>query len=183
MRLENIIEAVLFYKGEPISFSQLAKILEKEEVFIREAVINLKKELEGRGVILLEQNEEIALATHPDASQAVERLLKEETSGPLSKASLETLSIICYRGPVTKSDIDYIRGVNSHFILRSLSIRGLVTREQNPKDARTFLYKPTFELLSYLGLPAIENLPDYHPYRENFKNALTATDKTEEQNG
>jgi segregation and condensation protein B len=73
----------------------------------------------------------------------------------LGKAGLETLSIILYQGPISRAEIDYIRGVNSNFILRNLLIRGLIERVENPHDQRSFLYKPTLELISYLGLSKI----------------------------
>ncbi|MBI2099909.1 MAG: SMC-Scp complex subunit ScpB, partial [Candidatus Vogelbacteria bacterium] len=71
------------------------------------------------------------------------------------------LTIVLYKGPLTRAEIDYIRGVNSSFILRHLSIRGLVERIPNPKDARSFLYRPTFDLFQHLGLSKIEELPEY----------------------
>ena len=95
----------------------------------------------------------------------------------LGKAGLETLSIILYRGPATRRDIDYIRGVNSQFILRNLLIRGLVEKIQNPDDQRTFFYKPTFQLLSYLGIGKLEDLPEYL----TMKNDLTVASETEKE--
>ncbi len=79
----------------------------------------------------------------------------------MGKASLETLTIILYRGPITKSQIDYIRGVNSNFILRGLLIRGLIEREKNPDDERGFIYKPAIELITHLGIGSLSGLPEY----------------------
>jgi segregation and condensation protein B len=86
---------------------------------------------------------------------------KDELSKELSKATLETLSIIIYKQGSTRAEIDYIRGVNSSFILRNLLIRGLIQKESHPTDSRKYFYKPTFELLGFLGIQKLEELPDY----------------------
>jgi segregation and condensation protein B len=101
------------------------------------------------------------LGTAPEASALIEQLTREELSKDLGKAGLETLSIIVYKSPITRADLDYIRGVNSSFILRNLQIRGLVEKITNPADARSFLYRPTFELLQHLGVTRVEDLPEY----------------------
>ena len=107
-------------------------------------------------------NESVTLATMPEVSSLIERLLREEREKELGKASLETLAILLYQGPVTRSVIDHIRGVNGTFILRNLQIRGLVERVPHPEDQRSFLYRPTADLLRHLGVSKIEDLPDYH---------------------
>ena len=94
-------------------------------------------------------------------SALIEKLTKEELMKDLGKAGLETLSIILYKGPVKRSEIDYIRGVNSSFTLRALSVRGLVEKTVDTKDNRRYIYKPSFELLSFMGVKSIEELPDY----------------------
>ena len=99
----------------------------------------------------------------------IEELCKEELSRDLGKAGLETLSIVLYRGPITRSGIDYIRGVNSTFILRNLLIRGLVEKIPNPNDQRSFLYRATFDLLSHLGIPRVEDLPEYGNTNESIE--------------
>ena len=87
----------------------------------------------------------------------------------LGKAALETLTIILYRAPVSKGELDYIRGVNSSFILRNLLVRGLVERSINPNDKRSFVYRPTFDLLSHLGIAKIEDLPEYESVGQEIK--------------
>ena len=170
MDLDTKIEAILFWKGEPISLKWLAFWLGVNEKEIKEALDVLEKKLAERGVALLRKDDEVALGTSPELSELMETLAKEELSGELSKASLETLTIILYRGPVGKQEIDYIRGVNSGYTLRSLLIRGLAERLENPSDRRTYLYKPTFELLSYMGIKRLEDLPDYQAVKEEIKN-------------
>lgn len=161
MNLESKIEAILFWKGEPMSRKKLAEILKMEETEINEGVEKLKENLKERGIVLLETEKEITLGTAPEFSSLIENLQKEELNKDLSKASLETLSIVLYKNGVSRAEIDYIRGVNSSFTLRALSIRGLVEKITDPKDSRRYIYRPSFELLSFLGLKSIEELPDY----------------------
>lgn len=168
MSLETQIEAILFYKSEPVSVSWIAEKVKKQEDEIRDALNSLERSLSGRGIRLVREGENVALATSPEASKDVERITKEELSGDLGKASLETLTVVLYRGPIPKSGIDYIRGVNSSFILRTLLIRGLIERETNPKDKRTFLYRPSMDLLTHLGVARVEDLPEYQEVREEI---------------
>jgi segregation and condensation protein B len=161
MELQQKIEAILFFKGEPVSLKKLADTLKVSKEEINEAILNLKKNLENRGVVLIENDNEITLGTTPDLSKLIEDLQKEELNRDLSKASLETLSIVLYKNGVTRAEIDYIRGVNSSFTLRALSVRGLVEKTTDVKDSRRFIYKPSFELLSFMGVKSIEELPDY----------------------
>lgn len=170
--LSSQIEAVLFYKAEPLSVKRLSQILKKDDREIKNALTELREELKGRGLTLVEWEDEVTLGTSKDVSILIETLTKEELLKDLGKAGLETLSIILYQGPLSRAEIDYIRGVNSNFILRNLLIRGLIERIDNPKDQRSFLYKPTLELISHLGLSRITDLPDYDSVRldiENFK--------------
>lgn len=171
--LNKKLEAVLFWKGEPMKIKKLAQIFAKTEEEISTSLNELENKLEGRGVMLIFKDEEVALGTSKDNSEIIERLTKEELVSDLGKAGLETLSIIVYMGPITRAEIDLIRGVQSTFILRNLSIRGLVERISNPKDQRSFLYKPTFDLISFLGISKIQNMPEYLQAKveiEKFKN-------------
>jgi len=161
METEKKIEAILFWKGESMSRKKLSEVLEVEEMEINEAVEKLKENLKNRGVVLLEKENEIMLGTAPELSSLIEDLQKEELNKDLSKASLETLSIILYKNGVSRAEIDYIRGVNSSFTLRALSIRGLVEKTTDVKDSRKYIYKPSFELLSFMGVKSVEELPDY----------------------
>ena len=163
------IEAILFYKAEPLSVKRLAQIFNKDETEIKNAIRELKEELKGRGLALVEWEDEITLGTSKEMSTLIKNLMKEELVKDLGKASMETLSIILYQGPISRAEIDYIRGVNSSFILRNLLIRGLIDRIENPKDQRSFLYKPTLDLLSHLGLSKITDLPDYEIVRKDIE--------------
>lgn len=174
MTPESKIEAILFYKAEPVKIKDLAKMVDEDEMSVKGRILNLEKSMEGRGLCLIHNNDSVMLATSPLAKSLVEKLLKEDLEKDLGKAGLETLSIVLYMGPIKRSEIDYIRGVNSTFILRNLLVRDLVERVENPEDQRSFLYRPTFNLLSHLGVSRIENLPEYEKTRKDlelFRNA------------
>ncbi len=161
MDLEQKIEAILFFKGEPVSRKKLSDILKVGQTEINEAISKLKENLSNKGIVLQEKENDITLGTHPNFTSLIENLQKEELNKELSKASLETLSIVLYKNGVSRAEIDYIRGVNSSFILRALSVRGLVERITDPKDSRRYIYKPSFETLSFMGVKNVEELPDY----------------------
>lgn len=161
MNLDNKIEAILFFKSEPISLKKLQDILKVSKEEIEGAIEKLKTNLKNRGIVLLEKSDEITLGTAPELSKLIENLQKEELNKELSKASLETLSIVLYKNSASRAEIDYIRGVNSSFTLRALSVRGLIEKNTDPKDNRRYIYKPSFETLSFMGIKSVEELPDY----------------------
>jgi segregation and condensation protein B len=169
MDLDKKIEAILFWKGEPMKLKKLAEMFSVSIPDIQFGINTLKENLENRGVALIEKEDEVMLATAPEFSEIIENLTKEELSKDLGKASLETLSIVLYQGPIKRSEIDYIRGVNSQFILRNLLVRGLIEKITDPKDARTFVYKPSFDLLAHLGVKNIEELPEYEAVRKDIE--------------
>ncbi len=170
MKLEQKIESVLFWKGEPVAKKKLAEILKVTIEELNEAVNLLKQNLNDRGVVLLEENDQIVLGTNPELSGLMEELQKEELNRDLSKAALETLSIILYKKDgVGRAEIDFIRGVNSSFTLRMLSMRGLIERSTDPKDSRRYIYTPTFELLSYLGIKERNELPDFDEINKSIE--------------
>jgi len=163
--LDIQIEALLFFKGAPMSLKELAKTLDIPESEARDALSILEEKLRNRGLQLVHKDNSVLLTTSASVSNLIEQLQRTELERDLGKAGLETLSIVLYRGPLSRSDIDYIRGVNSTYILRTLLIRGLVERIANPNDKRSHLYRPTFELLQYLGVGKVEELPEYDTVR------------------
>ncbi len=169
MNLDSKIEAILYYKGEPVSIKELGKILSVTEKEVKEGIETLRLKLQGRGVALVQTDADVMLGTAPELSSLLDKLIKDERAADLSKASVETLAIVLYQGPIGKQDIDFIRGVNSGYILRSLSIRGLVERVENAKDRRGFLYKPTLDLLANLGVSKIADLPDFEKIKVDIE--------------
>jgi len=168
MTLEAKIEAILFYKAEAVAISQLAKWLAVSTEEVETGLSQLASNLAERGVRLIRQSGEAMLGTAGEAGGLIEQLTKEELSRDLGKAALETLTLIIYKGSLARAEIDYVRGVNSSFILRHLLVRGLIKREVDKKDARRFIYRPTLELLRHLGLEKIENLPEYEEIKKQL---------------
>ncbi|MBI2100921.1 MAG: SMC-Scp complex subunit ScpB [Candidatus Vogelbacteria bacterium] len=166
--LEEKLEALLFWKTEPQRVSKLAETLAVGESEIKTGLEDLTAKLSDRGIRLVVKDDEVALGTAPELGELLERLAKEELSTDLGRAGLETLTIVLYRGPVAKSEIDYLRGVNSSFTLRHLLVRGLIEKKSNPNDARSSLYQPTFELMSLLGLVRLEELPEYETIKKQI---------------
>ena len=158
--LEQKIESILLFKNEPVTLAELSKILNVPRENLQFAISNLQKKYENSGIVIITDGENYSLGTHPDNSELIEEIQKEELNRDIGRAGLETLAIILYRGPVSRREIDYIRGVNSSFILRSLLIRGLVERTDIPGE-RSYSYKPTLKLLEHLGVSRREDLPEY----------------------
>ena len=183
MTLDAKIESVLFWKAEPIALPKLAKIFGVDDAKIKEGLKVLEDRLSGRGVALVFKDDEVALRTAPESSGFIDKLAKEELTRDLGKAGLETLSIVLYQGPISRREIDYVRGVNSNFILRNLLVRGLVEKISNPKDQRSFLYRPTFDLLSHLGISKIEDLPEYASFRSEIETFVSAEPKADSEAG
>ena len=180
MDLDAKIEALLFYKGEAMKVKELAKLLSADTNTIEESLNILKEKLSERGVQLIQKEDEVMLATTPEMSELIEQIRKDELTKDLGKAGAETLSIVLYKGPITRAEIDYIRGVNSTFILRNLLIRGLVEKVANPTNQRSFLYKPTLELLSFLGISSIEDLPEFDKVQEELAKFTTGEEDIEQ---
>lgn len=158
--LEKQIEALLFWKNEPVSFKELGKIFDVSANDAKNACISLSTKNAERGINLILGEEEVVLATSKESSEKINELRKEELSRDLSKASLETLSIILYKGPVNRQYIDFVRGVNSQFIIRALLMRGLISKLEE-KGGNSNSYVPSLELLAYLGVTKQSDLPDF----------------------
>ncbi|TSC69938.1 MAG: segregation and condensation protein B [Parcubacteria group bacterium Gr01-1014_46] len=171
MELEKQIEAILFYTAEPVKVSFLAKTLEVKVDVVKEALEILNKSLENRGIKLLEHNEEVSLVTSPEFAELIEKLIKEERERDLGRAGIETLTIVAYKGPITKKEIEYIRGVNSQYAVRNLLLRGLIERSSGV-DGKV-VYAVTSDTIRFLGLQSITDLPEY----EGMKSQLEVTEE------
>jgi segregation and condensation protein B len=177
MELYKKIEALLFWKGEPMQIEKITKILKTNEEEVSQALNILKENYQNRGVVLLEKDGEVMFGTDASLSDLFEELQKEEINKELSKASLETLSIVLYKNGASRAEIDYIRGVNSAFILRNLSVRGLVSKETDPKDTRKLIYKPTLDLVAFMGLNSIEELPEFQDINSGVEKAVESMEE------
>ncbi len=162
MNTEQKIEALLFYQNEPMEIKKISKILDISENETRDGLNKLSDSLKHRGICLIVSDTEASLATASTMKDMIEKIAKDEMSKEIGKAGLETLAIILYNGPVSRREVDYIRGVNSTFILRNLAIRGLIERESGGE--RGFKYKPTASLFAHLGITKAADLPEYQEF-------------------
>lgn len=161
------LEAILFIYGEPMETKKIMKILSLTKEQAEEAVRALAETLERdeRGIRLVTLGEKIQLVTKSELAVYVETCVKEELKEQLTPASLETLSLIAYRGPLSRAEIEYYRGVNSTFTLRSLMMRGLIERGEKSEGGQEKRYQISMNMLKYLGLKRVEELPEYETYK------------------
>lgn len=171
MNIELIkkLEAVIFYLAEPVKLSFLADTLGVSVEEMEHAVEELKNNLGERGVRVIRHDDEVVLSTAPELSETIEKIIKEEREKDLGRAGIETLSIIAYKGPVTKKEIEYIRGVNSQYALRNLLLRGLVEKKEAKGALRMVVYSITGDALRFLGLTSITELPEYEETRKSLE--------------
>lgn len=173
--LSQAIEAILFATAEPQTFAFLAKTLNVSIDEIGPAVAELANNLEGHGIALSELNQVVTLSTKSDFGAIIETIRKEDLSKELSKASAETLAVIAYTPGVSKSQIEFIRGVNVSYSLRSLMMRGLI---ESKGQGRAIGYFPTLELLQHYGIQDITGLPDYVATKAKIDTLLSGADQT-----
>jgi len=176
------IQSILFYLAEPVSVKRLASILEVETQEIESLLPKLQSMTEQTGLSLIVHHNQWQLTTNASTSILIEKIRKDEVTKELSKAAIETLSVILYKDNVTRLDIDFIRGVNSSFILRNLLMRGLIVRTPHPTDARTFIYSGSHELLGFLGVGQTKDLPDFERIRGIFLEKIKTLEEVENAN-
>jgi segregation and condensation protein B len=160
MNLESIIESLLFIGAKPMSSAQLgdlAKCTVAEATEVADKLADYYRSA-GRGMLVIKSSGKYQMVSAPENAEFVQGLVKAETSGELSRPSLETLTIIAYRGPIRKGDLDRVRGVNCSLILRNLMTRGLVESKQ---EADETFYSVTMDFVRYLGISDLKELPDY----------------------
>jgi segregation and condensation protein B len=160
------LEALFFVSDEPLAASVLAQTLELDRRTVEAMCDRLAKELDDRasGLVLRNVAGGWRLFTHPDAAPVVERFVLSSRQARLTKAALETLAIVAYKQPVTRHQVNGVRGVNSDGVLRALVDRGLIEeagREETP--GRPVLYATTPQFLERLGLPSLAALPSLAP--------------------
>jgi segregation and condensation protein B len=163
------VESLLFVSSKPVSIKDLARSLEADETQIKQALDNLKTQKQDSGVVLLESNGKYQLATHAQNSDVVKNYLNAELRERLTDATVEVLGIIAYRQPISKAEVEAIRGVNSQHSLRQLLIRGLVEKIPHPHDARSHLYQTTSEFLQHLGLQSVRDLQEFDKLASELK--------------
>jgi segregation and condensation protein B len=166
--LTAIIEAILFVAGQPVSIGQLSKVTERSVEEIEVASRELQQSLQRRGIVITRSQDSLQMSTHPETSAWISTYLQSQLREKLTEAAVETLAIIVYKQPISKAEIESIRGVSSQYVLRVLSQRGLIEKVPSPSDARLLLYKTTHEFLNHMGLTDIKDLPDLEEIIKNL---------------
>jgi segregation and condensation protein B len=158
--LSSQLEAMLFVAAEPVTTSQLAAALDVSVSVVERGLNELDASLASRGLRLQRHQGRVQLTTAPQLAELIERFLGLEATSHLSRAALETLSIIAYQQPVTRPQIDSIRGVNSDGMMKSLLNKGLILESgRTDGPGRPILYSTTPEFLQHFGLSSILELP------------------------
>jgi segregation and condensation protein B len=158
--LELLLETLLFVAEGPVEVGRLQQALGADRQAVEAGLERLAASFRGRGVRLQRAGERVTLASAPEAAPYVERFLGLGEAGRLSGPVMETLAIVAYRQPVTRSQIEAIRGVGAEYAIRSLLARSLIQEAgRAPTVGRPILYTTTFEFLQYFGLESLGQLP------------------------
>lgn len=170
------LESILFAAGKPLSLKKLADMLSVTVAEIETLIKDLEKKYRdnSHGLEIILHQGEAVMATLPEHSELVKDFIKAEELGDLTRPQLEALSVLAYRGPLTKLELEQVRGVNCSMILRNLMIRGLV--EPTDEESDHPQYQVTVDFLRYLGLSSINELPEYDSLAkdENLGQAITS---------
>lgn len=177
----SVIESLLYVTGDPITLTSIASILEVPinyaEDLMKELIIKYKED-ENRGLKIIKNKKEYQFVTKPENSQYIEKLLKTNVRQSLSQAALETLAIIAYKQPITRIEIEEIRGVKSDRAIYTLVDKGLI-KESGKKEVvgRPNLYSTTDQFLKYFDFENIEELPELDSFdleesEDNIKTEL-----------
>ena len=168
------IESILFVASKPLTVKKIAAVLKINEKEALEFLNEIQSKYNGEesGITVLKNGDEWQMVASADNKEVSENFLKSEVSGELTRPQLETLTVVSYCGPITKPELEQIRGVNCSLILRNLMLRGLVKENE---DGANLLpaYEVTMDYLRHLGLNRLEDLPNYselhkHPYITNL---------------
>lgn len=166
--LSSKIESLLFVANRPLTVKRLMETCDAAREDVEKAVEELAATYNagGRGVRILRNGNDVQMSTSPDNAKLVQDFLKDETTGELTKPSLETLTIIAYRGPITKAELEQIRGVNCSLILRNLLMRGLAEVQGEAGDPMA-TYRVTMDFVRFLGVSGVEELPEFEKLRSH----------------
>lgn len=182
MSLQSKIESLLFVSPEPLALKELTRLTSEPKDKVEAALEKLRAKYRADkdgGLILIETASSFQLVTAPGNAALVAEFLKSDLSGELTDPSLETLSIIAYRGPITKPELEQIRGVNCSLILRNLAMRGLIIIHEERGGLPR--YEASAEFVRFLGLRTVKELPDYEKLHEHatIAQVMAATEEEE----
>ena len=168
--LKQQIESLLFISGKPLTPKKIAELIKEKagSKEVEKAIDELVREYNERdcGIKIIKSDSQAQMATSDKSAEIIKNFIKDETVGELTKPSVETLTIIAYRGPIAKWELERIRGINCSLILRNLILRGLAEEKKDAKKHEIY-YSVTLEFLKYLGISQVEELPDYEKLSKN----------------
>lgn len=180
------IEALLFAYGRPLPFSKMFRILGVKEDVIKKELETLRQEYKkkNRGIDILIRETTAEMVTNPSYGSVVSKLLNFDLEERLSDSTLETLSIISYRGPISKAEIERIRGINSAYPLRNLQVRGLIIKKKDESDARLYTFEVSEKFLKHMGITNVSELPDFDDLskKTSFEDYLQKKEQEEQEN-
>lgn len=176
-----VTEAILFSKGDPVEIKSLIKFLKISSSEFSQILAALRERYAqaSSGLQIVEKKNKIQLVTKANLGLLVNKFLGQSLNEKLSAATLETLAIIAYRGPITKAQIEYIRGVNSSFALKNLLLKGVVERRENPLDNRSYIYEISFDFLRKMGLKRVSDLENYEELSQKLSEKVKNGDFSE----
>jgi segregation and condensation protein B len=162
MSLKSQIESLLFIAAKPVTVNELARLTGASVEDVEAAGDELEAgcKASGSGVQIIKNDNKYQMVSSPENAKLIQEFIKDETTGELSRPSLEALTIIAYRGPISKLDLDRIRGVNCSLIVRNLLLRGLVEAKFDKAKNDTY-YSVSFDFIRFLGVNDLSELPDF----------------------
>ncbi|MFA4941069.1 MAG: SMC-Scp complex subunit ScpB [Patescibacteria group bacterium] len=162
MSTKTKIESLLFISAKPIGTKEMAQLIKKDVKELQAAADELMADYNEKkgGLQIIKNGSSYQMVSAPENSSLIQDFIKDETAGELTRPSLETLTIIAYRGPIAKLELERIRGVNCSLIIRNLLIRGLIEAKPDKKKNETY-YSVTFDFIRFLGINDIKDLPNY----------------------
>lgn len=164
MSLSQNIEAILFAGAKSFSLKRLADLTSSAVADVETALAELAERLEGTALMVQRAGNDVQLVTRPEYATTVQQVVRDDMHGELTRPALEALTILAYRGPLTRPELEQIRGVHSSMILRNLMLRGLVEEKEDTRLGQP-IYAVTLDFLRHIGMASAEELPMYEELR------------------
>lgn len=173
------LESILFVASKPVPVAQLAKLADVTAAEVTTALQQLAEQRKDSGIVLMEASGQWQLGTNAANVELVKTFLTADLREKLTDATVEVLGIIAYRQPISKTEIEAIRGVNCQYSIRQLLMRGLIEKVANPTDNRSSYYQVTTEFLQHMGMQTVADLPDFQKLTESIKLPETPQTRTD----
>jgi len=180
MDIKSIIESILLVSEKPVKVKELAAVLELKSEEVVKSVKDLIEDYKEKGIRITRKDNELFYTTAPENAKYISKYLNEELRSDLSQVALEVLAIVVYKQPITRVEVEEIRGINSDYLVRNLHIRGLI-KEVGRKEAigKPILYGTTLEFLNHFGLQDESQIPELQNITNQEENIITVDSVTE----